>query len=132
MPKRCKNIDLFENYISMTLIHCDSRIKFLAALHRYLRSSALDWLDIKPIQSAVIETFFKLSEFHSQQAALSRQLVFCISENHSLNIAPQLYILGRGSCTVASLETEQSRRSSCTLTFPTLHGIIDVSKCWEE
>lgn len=111
MPKRCKNIDLFENYISMTLIHCDSRIKFLAALHRYLRNSALDWLDIKPIQSAVIETFFKLSEFHSQQAALSGQLVFSVNASTRKSSTPLAHFFV-WHCTVGCNQYQSGLRNT--------------------
>ena len=49
-----------------------------------------------------------------------------------LNMSPRLYTPGRARCTPSSPETEQRRRRGCTLTLPDLHGIIDVSKCWEE
>ena len=55
-----------------------------------------------------------------------------LREMDKMNMSPRLYTPGRARCTPSSPETEQRRRRGCTLTLPDLHGIIDVSKCWEE
>ena len=85
---------------------------------------------VRELKEAGAEEIFL--EYEHGDSKIKDQQKAMFAQAQAVNMSPRLYTPGRARCTPSSPETEQRRRRGCTLTLPDLHGIIDVSKCWEE